>query len=46
LKKGNFKHGFVFAGQNAYRAESIISVEEMVDTLKSEFDEAKGGHDD
>ncbi len=40
-KKGNFKNGFAFAGQNAYRAESIVSVKEMVDTLKTEFDEAK-----
>ncbi len=41
-KKGNFKHGFAFAGQNAYRTESIVSVKEMVDTLKTEFEEAKG----
>ena len=41
-KKGNFKQGFAFAGQNAYRAEAIVSVKEMVDTLKTEFEEAKG----
>ncbi len=40
-KKGNLKNGFAFAGQNAYRADSIVSVKEMVDTLKNEFNEAK-----
>ena len=42
-KKGDFEHGFAFAGQNAYRADAIVSVKEMVDTLKSEFDEANSG---
>lgn len=45
-KKGNFKHGFAFAGQNAYRTESIVSVKELIDMLKSEFSKAKGDHDD
>jgi len=40
-KKGDFQHGFAFAGQNAYRTDAIVSVKEMVDTLKSEFDEAE-----
>ncbi len=40
-KKGNFKHGFAFAGQNAYLADSIVSVKELVDILKIEFTEAK-----
>lgn len=39
-KKGNFKHGFAFAGQNAYRANSIVSVKDMISSLKSEFNEA------
>ncbi len=39
-KIGNFKHGFAFAGQNAYRADSIVSVKEMFDALKNEFNEA------
>ena len=38
-KEGDFEHGFAFAGQNAYRADSIVSVKDMVDTLKSEFAE-------
>lgn len=42
-KNGDFKHGFAFAGQNAYRADAIVSVKEMVDTLRSEFDEADSG---
>jgi NAD(P)H-dependent flavin oxidoreductase YrpB (nitropropane dioxygenase family) len=41
-KKGNFKNGFAFAGQNAYRSESIVSVKEMVDSLKTEYGEARG----
>lgn len=40
-KKGNMKHGFAFAGVNAYRCTSIISVKELVDTLKKEYNEAK-----
>ena len=36
-RKGKFKHGFAFAGQNAYRIKNIISVKELVNTLKSEF---------
>ena len=39
-KKGNFKHGFAFAGQNAYRSDAIVSVKGLVDSLKNEFDEA------
>ena len=36
-KKGNIKRGFAFAGQNAYRADKIIPVRELVDTLKDEY---------
>lgn len=36
-RKGKFKHGFAFAGQNAYRIEKIISVKELVNSLKKEF---------
>ena len=41
-KEGDFDHGFAFAGQNAYRTESIVSVKELIDTLKTEYDEANG----
>ncbi|MDD5017723.1 MAG: nitronate monooxygenase [Eubacteriales bacterium] len=40
-KKGNMKHGFAFAGQNAYRSTSIVSVKELVETLKREYNEAE-----
>jgi NAD(P)H-dependent flavin oxidoreductase YrpB (nitropropane dioxygenase family) len=40
-KKGKMKHGFAFAGQNAYRTTSIVSVKELVDTLKKEYSEAE-----
>jgi nitronate monooxygenase len=36
-KKGNLKRGFVFSGQNAYRVDRIVSVKELIDSLKKEF---------
>ena len=36
-RKGKFKHGFAFAGQNAYRIDKIISVKELINSLKREF---------
>lgn len=35
--KGNLKHGFVFAGANAYMAEKIMSVKETMLKLKNEY---------
>lgn len=39
-KKGNMEKGFAFAGQNAYRSQNIVSVEELVDDIKTEYDNA------
>lgn len=39
-KKGNLKHGFAFAGQNAYKAKEITSVKEVIESLKREYNEA------
>jgi nitronate monooxygenase len=39
-KKGNLKKGFAFAGANAYRVDRIISVKELIDTLKEEYERA------
>ena len=36
-RRGKFKHGFAFAGKNAYRINKIISVKELIDTLIYEF---------
>ena len=36
--KGKLKHGFAFAGANAYLVEKIVSVKELLDSLKREFD--------
>jgi nitronate monooxygenase len=36
-KKGRFKYGFAFAGMNAYRVKKIVSVKELIDSLKKEF---------
>ncbi len=35
-KKGKMKDGFAFAGENAYRAEKIVSVKELVSSLIEE----------
>ena len=40
-KKGNLKHGFVFSGQNAYRVDRIVSVKELMNSLRHEFEEAQ-----
>jgi nitronate monooxygenase len=39
-KNGKFQNGFAFAGKNAYRAKEIVSVENLVQTLISEYDAA------
>ena len=36
-RKGRLKHGFTFAGENAYRVKEIISVKELIDSLKMEY---------
>lgn len=38
--KGNFKHGFAFAGENAFRVKKVISVKELMQSLVKEFKEA------
>jgi nitronate monooxygenase len=35
--RGDFSHGFSFAGTNAYKAKAIISVRETIDQLKEEY---------
>lgn len=37
-KKGKMQHGFAFAGENAYRAEKIVSVKDLVNSLVEEYD--------
>jgi nitronate monooxygenase len=39
-QKGIFKNGFAFAGANAYRAQGIIPVSELVDSLQKEYTDA------
>jgi nitronate monooxygenase len=39
-RKGKFKYGFAFAGENAYRVKEIISVKELLDSLKAEYTRA------
>lgn len=35
--KGRLKHGFAFAGKNAWRIDKIVSVKELVDELEIQF---------
>lgn len=39
-KIGNLTNGFSFAGVNAYRIKRIVSVKELMDSLRVEFEEA------
>jgi NAD(P)H-dependent flavin oxidoreductase YrpB (nitropropane dioxygenase family) len=39
-QKGNLKHGFAFAGENAYRTKEIISVKELIASLLEEYKNA------
>ncbi len=39
-KKGNLEKGFAFAGANAYRVDSIVSVRELIELLLREYEEA------
>ena len=36
-KKGLLKHGFAFAGKNAYRVDSIVSVKELINSLRQSY---------
>jgi nitronate monooxygenase len=36
-KIGKMKHGFAFAGENAYKADKIVSVKELVNSLFEEY---------
>lgn len=36
-KKGKLKNGFAFAGKNAYRIKQILSVKELIDSLRAEY---------
>ncbi len=42
-QKGKLENGFAFAGQNAYRATEIVSVQQVVDSILKEYEEAVGG---
>jgi hypothetical protein len=36
-RRGKFKNGLAFAGQNAYRVNEIVSVKELINSLKLEY---------
>ncbi len=38
--KGKLERGYAFAGSNAWRAEKLTSVKELVDSLKAEYEKA------
>ncbi|GAG31524.1 unnamed protein product, partial [marine sediment metagenome] len=39
-KKGLLEKGFAFAGANAFRIDTIISVRELIETLLMEYENA------
>lgn len=39
--KGNFEHGFAFAGSNAFRATEVSSVKEIFQSLLKEYKESR-----
>ncbi len=39
-KRGKLKNGFAFAGKNAYRVDKIVSVKELITSLRNEYDQA------
>jgi NAD(P)H-dependent flavin oxidoreductase YrpB (nitropropane dioxygenase family) len=39
-KKGELEKGFTFAGTNAYRADKIVSVKELIEALLEEYQKA------
>ena len=41
-KRGLFKYGFAFAGANVYRVDKIVSVRELIDSLKAEYAAVSG----
>lgn len=41
-KKGLLRQGFAFAGKNAYRVESIVSVKELINSLRQSYLQAAG----
>lgn len=40
--KGKLEHGFAFAGSNVYRVKEIVSVGELINSLKAEYSKAFG----
>lgn len=41
-KNGRMNHGFAFAGANAYRANAIVSMKDLMETIKREYAQACG----
>jgi len=39
-KKGQMEHGFAFAGANAYRADKVTSVKEVMDSMLQEYEDS------
>jgi nitronate monooxygenase len=40
-RRGNLENGFAFAGANAWRATKVVSVHELVETLRQEYAESE-----
>jgi len=44
-QRGNMKHGFAFAGANAYKTQRIVSVRELIKSLIEEYENSVSGTD-
>jgi len=40
-RRGRFKNGFAFAGSNAYRVNRLMSVKELIDSLRLEYSDSE-----
>ncbi len=40
--KGRLQNGYAFCGSNAWRAEKITTVKNLIDSLKAEYDRFVG----
>jgi nitronate monooxygenase len=47
-RRGKFNYGFAFAGSNAYRVDKLMSVKELIDSLREEYEMSSPavGHQD
>ena len=40
--KGRMEHGYAFSGSNAWKCDKIVSVKELMDSLREEYKACAG----